>query len=347
MIYNNIPHFTNSISYNFEYAKQHEKRLISKKSSGLGFYIFAYFMTLNVSSTVIAFLLMLTNGMYEDIVSTSNPLYHLLYTFTAVFSAFIPALLYLAFSRNNISDVILAKPTKLSIVIPLIMIGMAVAMIANTASEIISNNLSLFGIENTAVMEEEAITPLAFTLNILSTAVVPAFAEEFAYRGIFLGVLRKYGDAFAIITSAIMFGAMHGNLRQIPFAFILGLLFGFLTCKTNSIIPAIIVHFINNFYAVMLDVLQNTGVVSDRVFMMIYFILIAVFCILGLVSFFLIIRKDKNYFRISDKSIQAYMNEPTILLTLKEKIKAFFINPGTLFVMILFSIETVINIGLI
>ena len=97
----------------------------------------------------------------------------------------------------------------------------------------------------------------------------------------------------------------------------------------------------------MLDVLQNTGVVSDRVFMMIYFILIAVFCILGLVSFFLIIRKDKNYFRISDKSIQAYVNEPTILLTLKEKIKAFFINPGTLFVMILFSIETVINIGLI
>ena len=162
-----------------------------------------------------------------------------------------------------------------------------------------------------------------------------------------MGTLRRFGDAFAIITSAIVFGAMHGNIVQVPFAFILGLVFAYVDCKTNSILPSIIIHFINNFYAVILDVLQNTGVFSDRVFMMIYFILITVFCILGLVSFFLIIRKDKNYFRISDKSIQAYVNEPKFLLSLKEKIKAFFINPGTLFVMILFSIETVINIGLI
>ena len=333
MIYNNIPHFTNSISYNFEYAKQHEKRLISKKSSGLGFYIFAYFMTLNVSSTVIAFLLMLTNGMYEDIVSTSNPLYHLLYTFTAVFSAFIPALLYLAFSRNKISDVIQTKPTKLSVVIPLIMIGMAVAMIANTASEIISNNLSLFGIENTAVMEEEAITPLAFTLNILSTAVVPAFAEEFAYRGIFLGVLRKYGDTFAIITSAIMFGAMHGNLGQIPFAFILGLLFGFLTCKTNSIIPAIIVHFINNFYAAVMNTLSNNNLLSSRKLYSLNYLIIAIFLLAGIIAFIYLMKKDKNVFNITDKSTYSG------LLSFKEKMNAFLFNPGIILSLSIFFIE--------
>ena len=340
MIYNNSPlnsfDFTNCISYNYDYAKQHEKKLISKKSSGLGFYIFAYFMTLNVSSTVIAFVLMLANGIYEEIASTSHPLYHMLYTFTAVFSAFIPALLYLAFSRNNINDVILTKPTKSSIVIPLIMIGMAIAMLANTATEIISNNLSFFGIENTAVIEENAVTPLAFALNILSTAVVPAFAEEFAYRGIFLGVLRKYGDAFAIVTSAIVFGAMHGNLGQIPFAFILGLLFGFLTCKTNSIIPAIIVHFINNFYAVIMNTLSNNNFLSSRKLYSLNYLIIAIFLLAGIIAFIYLIKKDKNFFNITDKSTYSG------LLTFKEKIKAFLLNPGIILSLSIFFIEMIL-----
>ena len=162
-----------------------------------------------------------------------------------------------------------------------------------------------------------------------------------------MGTLRKFGDTFAIITSAIVFGAMHGNIAQIPFAFILGLVFAYVDCKTNSIIPSIIIHFINNFYAVMLDILQSTEMFSDRIFMMIYFILIAVFCIIGLISFFYLIKKDKNFFRIADKTIQNSESETTILLTLKEKMKAFFINPGVIFVLSVFIIETVISLEVI
>ena len=338
MIYNTTPNLDRQ-----KYLKYIQARTIKKTASGLGFFVFAYFATMLVLSYVFIFISFLATSFKS--IDTVAMFY--MEIFISVFSAFVPGLFYFLISRRNISDTIKTSYVRQKELWAIVFVGMAVAMVANTASEMIQTNFSFFGLQNTLDMTSKANTPLEIVLYIISTAVVPAFAEEFAFRGILMGTLRKFGDAFAIIASAIVFGAMHGNIVQVPFAFILGLVFAYVDCKTNSILPSIIIHFINNFYAVMLDDLQNTGVVSDRVFMMIYFILIAVFCILGLVSFFLIIRKDKNYLRISDKSIQAYVNEPTILLTLKEKIKAFFINPGTLFVMILFSIETVINIGLI
>ena len=220
-------------------------------------------------------------------------------------------------------------------------------MVANTASDMVQTNFTFFGLQNSVSMSEDVSNPLEIILYIISTAIVPAFAEEFAFRGILMGTLRKFGDSFAIITSAIIFGAMHGNISQIPFAFILGLVLAYVACKTNSILPSIIIHFLNNFYAVMLDILQSTGVFNDRIFMMIYFFLIASFCILGLISFFYLIKKDKNYFRISDKAIQQSDKQISNLLSFKEKMKAFMINPGILFILILFAIETVSNIGTI
>lgn len=338
MIYNTTPNFDRQ-----KYLRYIQTRAIKKASSGLGFFVFAYFATMLVLSYVFVIISFLATS-FKSI--DTVPMFYM-EIFVSVFSAFVPGLFYFLISRRSISDTIKTSYVRQKELWALVFIGMAVAMAANTASDMIQTNFSFFGLQNTLDMSVKTNSTLEIVLYIISTAVVPAFAEEFAFRGILMGTLRKFGDAFAIIASAIVFGAMHGNIVQVPFAFILGLVFAFVDCKTNSILPSIIIHFINNFYAVMLDVLQSTGVFSDRVFMMIYFILIAVFCILGLISLFLIIRKDKNYFRISYKSIAQSENEAPNLLSLKEKIKAFFINPGVLFVMILFLIETVVNIGLV
>lgn len=41
---------------------------------------------------------------------------------------------------------------------------------------------------------------------------------------------------------------MHGNPAQIPFAFLIGLLFGWLYYRTDSVIPGIVGHVINNTF---------------------------------------------------------------------------------------------------
>ncbi len=325
-----------------DYYKFCQEKTIKKTSSGLGFFVFAYFATMLATSNVFSYMFVATGTASMDMVSL-----YLLEIFVSVFSALMPGLFYFLFSGRSISDTIKTNYVRQKELWALVFIGMAVAMISNFANNIIQTNFSFFGIENSLNMSEDATNPLEIILCIVLSAIVPAFAEEFAFRGIFMGTLRKFGDSFAIITSAIVFGAMHRNISQIPFAFLLGLVFAYIDCKTNSIIPSIIIHFLNNCYAVTLNILQSTKIFNDRVYMIIYFALIAAFCILGLLSFFYLIKKDKNYFRITEKIIQQRENEATTLLTLKEKNTAFFLNPGILFVLIFFAIETITNLRII
>lgn len=325
-----------------DYYKFCQEKTIKKTSSGLGFFVFAYFATMLATSNVFSYMFVATGTASMDMVSL-----YLLEIFVSVFSALMPGLFYFLFSGRSISDTIKTNYVRQKELWALVFIGMAVAMISNFANNIIQTNFSFFGIENSLNMSEDATNPLEIILCIVLSAIVPAFAEEFAFRGIFMGTLRKFGDSFAIITSAIVFGAMHRNISQIPFAFLLGLVFAYIDCKTNSIIPSIIIHFLNNCYAVTLNILQSTKIFNDRVYMIIYFALIVAFCILGLLSFFYLIKKDKNYFRITEKIIQQSENEATTLLTLKEKNTAFFLNPGILFVLIFFAIETITNLRII
>lgn len=99
---------------------------------------------------------------------------------------------------------------------------------------------------------------LGVTVLTLRSALVPALLEEFAFRGVILQTLRKYGDWFAIVSSAVLFGLMHGNLTQMPFAIIAGIAMGYVAVVTGSLRTSIAVHFINNFVSVAI------ALISDR-----------------------------------------------------------------------------------
>lgn len=337
----------NSINSNYynnsEHIKQYEKRNLRKKSNGLGFFVFSYFITMNAVAIATSVLLSLFSIDLKNL-KIDPILTHLFYIFISVFSALIPSLLYIVLSKSGINEIIGCKRVRFSSLSSMICIGMGVAMFANYASDILSQNFSLFGLENTINFDNSSNSLLANLLYVVSTALVPALAEELAFRGILMGSLRKYGDAFAIIASAVMFGAMHGNIVQIPFAFILGLIFAYIDCKTNSIIPSIIIHFINNFYAVIMDILNNEGIVSDKSFYIISYAFIIGFCILGIISFIFILKKDRNFFKLSDKNDTSNICAKN--LTLKEKIKTFFLSAGVVTSMVLFMVETISALAL-
>lgn len=90
-------------------------------------------------------------------------------------------------------------------------------------------------------------------LSFISVAVAAPILEEILFRGIILeGFLRNYSPQKAIIWSAVLFGVFHLNPWQAIGAIIFGLFFGWLYWKTNSLIPGIILHFVNNFAAFIL-----------------------------------------------------------------------------------------------
>ena len=84
--------------------------------------------------------------------------------------------------------------------------------------------------------------------GIISITIMAPLVEEFLFRGAIQGhLLRKGMNPWAalFIASAI-FGIIHMNPIQIPFAFAIGLIFGWLYYRTGSLVPGIIGHFLNN-----------------------------------------------------------------------------------------------------
>ena len=92
---------------------------------------------------------------------------------------------------------------------------------------------------------------------VLRSALVPALVEEFAVRGVILQPLRRYGDWFAILVSALVFGLMHHNMTQVPFAVVAGLALGYCAVVTGSLWITILIHFLNNFIAVSYALVED------------------------------------------------------------------------------------------
>ena len=77
--------------------------------------------------------------------------------------------------------------------------------------------------------------------------VVAPVTEELLFRGLILhGILRRYSPRKAILASALLFAAFHGNPWQFLGAAVLGVLFAWWFLQTRSLLPCILGHALNN-----------------------------------------------------------------------------------------------------
>lgn len=83
--------------------------------------------------------------------------------------------------------------------------------------------------------------------NFLIVVIAAPIMEELLFRKYIIDRTARYGEGVAIVLSALMFGLFHGNLNQFAYAFIIGMLFGFIYVKTRNIKYSIILHMIVNF----------------------------------------------------------------------------------------------------
>lgn len=159
--------------------------------------------------------------------------------------------------KKENSDIIrLNAPNRVSTMLLLIPVGMFVCLIANYITMVFTSFMSGAGVE---LMGGETDAPgdkFGRLVYFIQVAIVPPLCEEVALRGVVMQPLRKYGDRFAILASAMVFGLMHGNLVQAPFAFIVGIFLGYSACVTNSLWTPIIIHFCNNAFSALMSMLE-------------------------------------------------------------------------------------------
>ena len=86
-----------------------------------------------------------------------------------------------------------------------------------------------------------------------SNGVLHFTADPGLFRGGVMNLLHRagYSPKAMIVWSALLFGLFHINPAQIPFAFLLGLLLGWLYHRTGSLLPGLLCHFINNALGAM------------------------------------------------------------------------------------------------
>ncbi len=161
-------------------------------------------------------------------------------------------------------------------------IGVAFCALANLVVNFAGSVFENMGFHYNLSDSENPTGVVGFILVCISSAVVPALAEEFGTRGVLIGILRPMGDGFAVLISAIVFGLIHGNFAQIPFAFLVGLALGYIRVKTGSMVVCIIVHFINNFISVCVSYL--TDIMGTTAVNALYTVFLAVCVLLGIIG---------------------------------------------------------------
>lgn len=84
-------------------------------------------------------------------------------------------------------------------------------------------------------------------------------SEELVFRGAILRELLKWKENpwIGIFISAMLFSLVHMNPVQMPHAFLVGILLGWLYYRTDSIIPGVIWHWVNNTIAYVMYNLTN------------------------------------------------------------------------------------------
>lgn len=127
----------------------------------------------------------------------------------------------------------------------------------------------------------------SFIGAIISHAVLPAILEEALFRYLPLRLLAPYSKRGAVLVSAFFFALIHRNFFTIPYAFIAGVIFMTIDLAADSVIPSVIIHFINNALSVGMIIYGDNPAFAPVIY--------SILGVLTIVSVFFIILKRIEY----------------------------------------------------
>ena len=211
-------------------------------------YAFSFIVTLLIKFGAIP-----AENLKAPYLGLGNTMYMYLYMAVYICSLLWPALIVSYCCKKRFSPFTPAKPVPFGIAFFGVLSAIGLCMLSNIINSYILYFFTEMGLNVPEAPQTMVATPTSLALNLFTMAVLPALLEEMIYRGYILRVLRPYGNLFAVLISSALFSLMHGNLRQIPFAFIVGLVLGSLYVCTNNIWLPIAVHFANNAISVLME----------------------------------------------------------------------------------------------
>lgn len=146
-------------------------------------------------------------------------------------------------TRLDTEDLRIARPPQWSPLFCLV-IFLGLTNLGNVIGGLLAR---LFGAHGTpAVLPAGGVE---LVLAFVTLCLLPAIGEELLFRGALQGLMRPSGSAAAIFGPALLFALLHMDLAQGITAFAGGMFLGWLTERTGSILPGMLLHLVNNCIA--------------------------------------------------------------------------------------------------
>lgn len=274
--------------YNRQLRVKQEKHEIRMISLSMGCAIIAYLAIQMLVSSLLVPL-----GLYD--LYLNNPVFQYSFTVIAVSFASVAlpfGIMALVNKKNYTAPIIPNKRLKASRAFVWVCFGMLCCVAANiVVSFVITFMEGLFGLKFNGGEITEPDSVFACVMYLIGVSIIPAICEELAMRCFSLQLLRKYGKGFGVVAVSIVFGLLHGNVVQFIFAFLIGLVLGYVTVRTDSIVPAIFIHALNNGMSVVQSVVnyaagENT---ATTVTVLMYLFWVAAGIVSGL---YLLVKKE-------------------------------------------------------
>lgn len=129
--------------------------------------------------------------------------------------------------------------------------GLGICMAANIPAALLSDLLERLGSQESESVLGQGGGWINFAVEFIGVAVLVPMLEEFAFRGVILSSLRRFGTGFAIAASSVIFGMAHMSASSVVFATIAGVAMGAAYVVTGNLWVSVCIHALNNGIAVI------------------------------------------------------------------------------------------------
>jgi len=126
-------------------------------------------------------------------------------------------------------------------------------LLGTVGALVVSVTVTQFGIDPQGVREAIKIArePAQFAASFAIMAILAPLVEEVVFRGLLYGwIAGRWGTVAAWLVSSILFAAAHVEPAHAILVLPLGLLFGWLRRRTDSLWPSLVAHAVNNGVAI-------------------------------------------------------------------------------------------------
>jgi uncharacterized protein len=161
---------------------------------------------------------------------------------------FVPSLIYLRVRRGSPARTFMWSRVGFPWLMSALFLGLGLSLLADELDRFVQrivpmNQEILMGIQEAMI----ARTLLDWVLIVLGVIVVASVVEESLFRGLVLQTMEKtHTRRKAVLASAFLFSLLHFNPWWLLNIFILGLVLGWLTVRSRSIWPAVMLHAVRN-----------------------------------------------------------------------------------------------------